>query len=34
MRAMILQKESNAPKPLTFGLFAFRAAGLQPLEDN
>lgn len=34
MRAVIRQKESGAAKPLTFGFFALKPTGLQPLADD
>lgn len=34
MRALIRQKESNAPKALTFGLFALKPGGLEPLLED
>lgn len=34
MRALIRKNESNAPKPLTFGFFALRGGGAEPIADD
>ena len=34
MRALIRKNESNAPKPLTFGFYALRGGGAEPIADD